>query len=342
MSYANKGLSGLANLGNTCYLNSCMQVLSHTYELNDLLAAGTFKSQIKNNPEAIVLQQWDKLRSLLWQNNCVVAPYGFVRTIQQVAQAKQRDLFNGFAQNDVQEFLLFIIECFHNAVARQVTMNVAGTPTCDQDQLAIKCLSMMKTYFSNDYSEIISLFYGIQVSAIVSQGNVFSQIPEAFSVLNLPMLQTKPQMDLLDCFQTYCVTEQLTGPNAWYNDETKQHQDATKTIRFWSLPEVLIIDLKRWSSMNGRKLQALVTFPLTDLNLAPFVVGYRPESFVYDLYGVCNHAGNVLGGHYTANIRNANGQWYNFNDTRVSAIQPSQVVSVQAYCLFYRKKKSIA
>jgi len=41
--YSNRGLTGLANVGNTCYLNSCMQVLSHTYELNDFLAPGEYK-----------------------------------------------------------------------------------------------------------------------------------------------------------------------------------------------------------------------------------------------------------------------------------------------------------
>lgn len=45
---------------------------------------------------------------------------------------------------------------------------------------------------------------------------------------------------------------------------------------------------------------------------------FRPaERPVYNLYAVSNHAGNALGGHYTAYCRHPGlGEWYSYNDTR--------------------------
>jgi ubiquitin C-terminal hydrolase len=81
------------------------------------------------------------------------------------------------------------------------------------------------------------------------------------------------------------------------------------------------------------------------LDLSKYVKVYNKKSFIYDLYGICNHAGGTRGGHYTANIKNANGYWYKFNDTNVNKINPDYndktLITPQAYCLFYQKKNVI-
>ena len=92
-------------------------------------------------------------------------------------------------------------------------------------------------------------------------------------------------------------------------------------------------------SKRKQKNQIFVTFPLEDFDVSSYVVGYKKESYIYDLYGICNHSGSSYGGHYTAFIKNANGKWYHFNDTNVKEITNLQeLITPKAYCLFYRKK----
>ena len=68
--YLGKGRTGLANCGNTCYVNSCIQCLSHTYELNDFLKEKTYEGKLNNIPDSVLLVEWDSLRELMWSQNC--------------------------------------------------------------------------------------------------------------------------------------------------------------------------------------------------------------------------------------------------------------------------------
>jgi ubiquitin C-terminal hydrolase len=135
----------------------------------------------------------------------------------------------------------------------------------------------------------------------------------------------------------YCKKEKLDGENKWFNEKTNEKQEANRGIIFWSLPEILIIDLKRWNGYT-KKLNTLIETPLNDVDFSTYVKGYNSSSYIYDLYGVCNHSGGVSGGHYTSYVKNANGKWYEFNDTRVNEITEASVISQKSYCFFYRKK----
>jgi ubiquitin C-terminal hydrolase len=342
--YKDKGLSGLSNLGNTCFINSCIQILSHTYELNNFLDLETYKNKLNNKYDSALLIQWDELRKMLWNENCVISPNKFVSTIQKIAQIKGIDIFTGFSQNDLPEFLLFVIDCFHNSILREVDITISGNPKNDTDIIALKCFEMVKRMYTKEYSEIWNLFYGVHVSQIISnnsenQNKILSINPEPFFMVNLSIPENNKSPNLYDCFDLYVQGEMLEGENAWYNEETKEKENVKKQISFWSFPNILAIDLKRFNS-SQRKKQILVNFPIENLDLSKYVIGYKSETFVYDLYGIANHSGSVLGGHYTAFVKNANGKWYHFNDTIVNEIKNiNELITPKAYCLLYRKRK---
>ena len=338
--YKNKGLSGLSNLGNTCFVNSCMQVLSHTYELNEFLNAEHFKKKLKNKHDSALLLEWDNLRQLLWSNNCIVSPGKFIKTIQKLAQIKDMELFTGYSQNDLPEFLLFVIDCFHNSLSREIKMTISGAVENETDTIAVKCFEMVKNMYSKEYSEVWNLFYAVHVSEIskLETGERIKITPEPYFMIDLPIPENNKNPTLIDCFEHYVEGETLEGENAWFNDETKERINIKKRIQFWSFPNILTIDFKRFNSRN-QKNQILISFPLDNLDLSKYVIGYKKQSYIYELYGVCNHSGGVQGGHYTAYVKNANGKWYHFNDTSVAEIGLiDSIISPKAYCLFYRKK----
>jgi ubiquitin C-terminal hydrolase len=339
-NYKNKGLSGLANLGNTCFINSCMQVISHTYELNDFLEKEIYKKKLKNKPDSALILEWDNLRKLMWNSNCIISPGKFIKTIQKVAKVKGLELFTGYSQNDLPEFLLFIIDCFHTSLAREIKMSISGNPENETDKIAIMCFEMIKNMYSKEYSEIWNLFYAVHVSEIsnLETGEKIRTTPEPYFMLDLPIPENNKSPTLIDCFNYYVQGEVLEGENAWFHEETNQKINIRKKILFWSFPNILVIDFKRFNN-RFQKNQVLITFPFDDLDLSNYVIGYKKDMYKYELYGVCSHSGSTMGGHYTAYIKNANGKWYHFNDTNVSEVSIIEsIISIKAYVLFYRRK----
>lgn len=367
IEYNHKGITGLANLGNTCFINACIQCLSHTYELNDFLSKedGEYKKHLNNKPESVLLVEWDDLRKLMWSQNCVISPGRFINTIQRIAKITNRDLFTGWSQNDLPEFLLFLFDSFHSALTREVIMDIKGNIKTKKDEMGKACYEMMKTQYTKDYSEFLNIFFGIHVSVLTSvvekdkqltgsgeDLNYLSLRPEPYMLIHLPIpskeevniRNTDKNVTLFDCFNKQCESEILEGDNAWFNEKENKKQNVNKRLLFWSLPNIMIIDIKRFiTSMNGRskKNQQFIDIPINNVDFSKYVEGYAKETYIYDLYAICNHHGQIDGGHYSATIKTSNGKWYNFNDTQVTEILVNDnIISGNTpYCLFYRKKK---
>ena len=333
---------GIQNLGNTCFLNACVQILLQTFEL-DILEQPQYISLAKKDIlEYHFYNEWKLLKEHInnpTNDSTVISPNSFIMSIHQVAQQKNRTLFSGFAQNDIPELLLLFIEIIHSCFAHEVKFTIQGTTQNKIDEMAMQCYKMKQTYYEKDYSPLIDIFYGISISSILSilinDYSVLSSVSEPYFILDLPICGNT----LYDCLDQYVSPEILENENAWFNEKTQQKENVFKQLAFWNFPKILIITFKRFSSSGVRlcKTMEFVEFPLHGLELSKYVKGYNASKYTYDLYGVCNHIGNVTGGHYTSFVKTKENQWFHCNDEHIEKVEnPLHIITPIAYSLFYR------
>ena len=324
---------GLVNTGTDCYINACTQVLIHTAYLNEYLNTSLTKNDC---PSTLLLNNYNNLRQLMLGKSGIINHRGWIYTIKHVANIVHSD-FSNDGQHDIAEFLLFVINNLHDAVSNPVKMEILGQEMNDNDNNAVLGYKMIKELYENNYSKIIDIFFGVQISEISSLDNtILSKKAEPFLILDLAIPKEIKQPDLYNCLDEYFKSELLNKDNQWYNEKTKKKQDVYKKLLVWKFPKVLIISLKRFNN-NIKKDRRLISFPIEQLNLIKYCNGYNKEENIYELYAVCNHTGNVHGGHYTCIIKDETNKWFEYNDQFISEISEQKIVSTKSYCLFYKK-----
>lgn len=171
---------------------------------------------------------------------------------------------------------------------------------------------------------------------------LLSSLPEISksSFLSKRPQDTVESVSLYSCLEAFLKDEPLGLEDMWYCPGCLKHRQASKKLDLWRLPEILIIHLKRfsYSRFMKNKLETFVDFPIHDLDLSNYIAWKDGESsYRYVLYAVSNHYGSMGGGHYTAYAYHGGNQWFDFDDSHVSAVSEDKIKTSAAYVLFYRR-----
>ncbi|CAH2268517.1 jg3777 [Pararge aegeria aegeria] len=325
-----RGLTGLKNLGNTCYMNSIIQCLNNTAILVTYFCNGQYLEHVNrsHSTRGAIAEELAAVVRALWSGQ-----YRFIATKDLRNEVgKHQRAFRGTEQQDSHEFLTILMDWLH--LDLQFTIKPPHKETLGASERA------WHEYTKSKESLVLRLFYGqIRSTVRCSVCRASSATYDSFSNLSLELPAHASRCTLADCLKLYLNDEMIPG---WNCPNCKEKRDAVKKLDISRLPPVLVIHFKRfyvdpkeYMCNAYRKKQTYIDFPLEDLDMRQFSL-QCPGNPIYNLYAVSNHYGSMEGGHYTAYCKSSvYGKWYKYDDHLVTEIPASEVRSSAAYILFY-------
>ncbi|CAK1592817.1 unnamed protein product [Parnassius mnemosyne] len=335
------GLNGLRNIGNTCFMNSVLQCLSNTRPLLEYLTEDKHAGEINTTLSCMkgaLIKAFASVIKELWRSGEKDSVVNTTSLKSQVQRFAPR--FIGYSQQDAQEFLRYLLEGLHEDVNR-VTVKPKPILTEIDDNLSesAKATEAWSRYLRMEDSRVGDIFVGQLKSTLrCTHCNHDSFTFDPFWDLSLPIPSRTGNLKLQQCLQHFVREEELDGDEKPTCSKCGVRRKCLKWFTVQKFPQVLVLHLKRFSPTERfrGKLSVCVEFPLTGLDMSPFAATRTSQPVLYNLYAVSNHSGTTYSGHYTAYCKHPyTGEWHEYNDSRVTPINPRNVVSPEAYVLFY-------
>ena len=314
---------GLQNLGNSCYMNTCLQIIIHTPNFINRF----YQNLNKIDYLTPISKYFYELVEQFNLNKNSLSPKQFFKIF-----CKRHSNFSGKKQNDTQEFCRIFLEDINlelNNIKKKTpyiefeTLN-KSRKQCNEEYDIL--------YKQKDDSIVIDSFYG-QIINIFTCKCSFKDFSFQ-KTFDIPLLipNDKKMEDLNELIESYFEEEHVA-----LKCKNCSNKNMINQKKFTQLPEILILSLQRLNQRTNRKNTIQIKFE-EKLKMKHFIDKKcnNTQNYYYYLYAIANHSGTIDYGHYYAYIKIIS-DWYEFNDAKVVKLKNIEHISSDAYIFFYRR-----
>lgn len=347
---------GLDNLGNTCYLNSILQILMNTPGFLRLFMRYKKQSKEPRGSTSDVATSFGELMDAYHHGSPDATKHHLVMFIRIFHQS--HDSFGlGFGQHDQHEYLMFLLRAIHDSIHVTTKFNILSdgqpTPTNELELASLKALRVdgmsttdkMLKHDDKDnicYDSIVTrMFTGQYRSQTECQNPACKYMSNRFETFRSWELSIghpdKDNVKLEESMNDFIGITQLDEEDSYECDKCKQRTRSLRKCTLWRLPEILVITLKRniYHNVGHRHVSIkdprVVHVPLM-LDVKPYLSASRKNT-KYKLYSTANHLGTPHGGHCYSQILEDD-KWFVVNDIE---IKEGLAHASHVYILFYQR-----
>ena len=335
-----QSLTGLVNLGETCYMNTGLQNIVHCipFMKQFLLIINEFKDVLE---QKIITNSFINLCVSLIKNDNYNTKFNinsYDPTFFRNNFCRCHKEYADHEQHDSLEFLRIFLDDISKELNQTKIISQYKELATEGKTKEQQNYEYHNFYLCRENSIIVKVFY----SQIM---NIFKcdcgDVSYSFEkILDIPLLFpkeiTNKEIHLNDLLSLYFNGEKISWSLPCQKCGQK-NLERDKKIKLTILPEVIIFSLQRFNPITCVKVNKVITFEeIIDLKSFCDNDFFNGEiNTKYKLFGISNHSGTIDFGHYYSYTK-VGENWYEFNDSFVKLINLN-LKSKAAYFFFYEK-----